>query len=131
MTGIYDEFDERLSAALKRESARHEPPAFDTVFAAAHRRSRARRAARGMAGGVAVAAAAALAIWISPLLDPVVTDGAAVEPGGHDYVRMAELMGETRWTAPSDVLLPVREIDIYKDLPALMESTRPDEGALL
>ena len=48
-----------------------------------------------------------------------------------EYIELAELMGSTSWAAPSDVLMPEYEIDIYQDLPALMESTKPVEGALL
>ena len=38
-------------------------------------------------------------------------------------VGFAELMDSTYWSAPSDVLLPDREFDIYQDLPELFEST--------
>jgi len=39
------------------------------------------------------------------------------------YIEMAELLNSTYWSAPSDVLLPQREFDIYQDLPELFEST--------
>jgi len=44
---------------------------------------------------------------------------------------MADLLESTSWVAPSDVLLPKHEIDLYQDLPAFSVSTRPAEGALL
>jgi hypothetical protein len=52
-------------------------------------------------------------------------------PPGPSYVEVADLMDSTYWSAPSDVLLPDREFDIYQDLPVLFESTEPAEGALL
>jgi hypothetical protein len=47
------------------------------------------------------------------------------------YIEVAELLDSTYWFAPSDVLLPDREFDIYQDMPVLFESTEPAEGALL
>lgn len=47
------------------------------------------------------------------------------------YIEIAELLETTYWSAPSDVLLPEREFDIYQELPVLFESTEPAEGALL
>jgi hypothetical protein len=52
-------------------------------------------------------------------------------PPTASYIEIADLMESTYWAAPSDVLLPDREFDIYQDLPVLFESTEPAEGALL
>ena len=47
------------------------------------------------------------------------------------YIELADLLESTYWSAPSDVLLPDREFDIYQDMPVLFESTEPAGGALL
>jgi hypothetical protein len=39
------------------------------------------------------------------------------------YIEMAELLDSTYWSAPSDVLMPEKEFDIYQELPTLFEST--------
>ena len=46
-------------------------------------------------------------------------------------IEMGELLGSTSWQAPSDVLLPQHEFDLYQDMPALIESTEAATGALL
>jgi len=48
-----------------------------------------------------------------------------------NFIEMAELMDSTSWAAPSDVLLLEHQMDLYQDLPTLIESTKPVEGALL
>ena len=94
-------------------------PDFDATWAAARRR----RAGRRFGYGIGAAAAAIVAAVI------VLQSGTA--PPGPDYIEVADLMDSTYWSAPSDVLLPDREFDIYQDLPVLFESTEPAEGALL
>jgi hypothetical protein len=47
------------------------------------------------------------------------------------FVNPDELAGSTSWTAPSDVLLPKRQFDIYGEIPVLIESTERDGGTLL
>ena len=42
-----------------------------------------------------------------------------------------DFLSSTLWTAPSDVLIPKHEIDVYQDLPALMESTEYGDESLL
>ncbi len=44
---------------------------------------------------------------------------------------VADLLGSTSWSAPSDVLLPEHQFDIYQDMPVLIESTESAGGALL
>ena len=39
------------------------------------------------------------------------------------HIEMVDLLDSTYWSAPSDVLLPEREFDIYQELPTLFEST--------
>ena len=48
-----------------------------------------------------------------------------------ERVELAGLLDSTSWSAPSDVLLPDREFDIYQELPDLLESSEPAGGTLL
>ena len=96
-------------------------PAFDATWRAAEGRyARARRNRRMLAG--AAAAVAAIVVGLNPTDSPV---------DDVTYIEVAELLESTSWTAPSDVLLPEREFDIYQELPTLLESTETAEGALL
>jgi RNA polymerase sigma factor (sigma-70 family) len=52
-------------------------------------------------------------------------------PAQETYIEVADLLETTYWTAPSDVLLPERQFDIYEDMPALFEATEPAGGTLL
>lgn len=114
--------DQELAKALRRaNSADAEAPSFNKLWASAERRyRRSRRRYAWLASVAAVLAAVVVVLNAGP---PV------LENGG--YIEMVDLLGSTSWAAPSDVLLPIHEIDIYQDLPALMESTKPVEGALL
>jgi len=47
------------------------------------------------------------------------------------YIEVAELLDSTNWVAPSDVLLPDRQFDIYQEIPVLHQPTEPARGALL
>ena len=76
------------------------------------------RQRRWLAAAVVVAAAALTVYLQAPRQEP-------------HYIEVAELLDTTYWSAPSDVLLPDREFDIYQDMPELFESTEPAEGALL
>lgn len=98
-------------------------PDFDAVFAGAERRYRRRRQLRMRYG----AAAAIGALLVSTFL---LVDRDQPLPRG-DYIEIAELMNSTQWTAPSDVLLPRHEIDLYRELPVIPASTEPADGALL
>ena len=112
------ELEERLRHDLHSEER---APSFEHTWTAAelrYRRGRRRNAA--LAGLAATLAAVAIIVnALMPEQDQVV------------YIEMAELLETTSWQAPSDVLLPAREFDIYQDLPALMESTEEVGGALL
>lgn len=109
-------------AVLLREALDidQDAPGFDAVFAAAERRYRSARRRPLWAAAAAVAAAAAML--------PFLTGSPTPEP---EYIRLAELMETTQWSAPSDALLPTRRFDIYQELPVLIESTKAAEGALL
>ena len=98
----------------------HQRPSFEKVWQEAERRNAAsRQSYRWFAGAAATAAAIVVALYLQT-------------PAEQDpYIEVAELLDSTYWSAPSDVLLPDREFDIYQDLPVLFESTEPAEGALL
>ena len=113
--------DAKLAQAVRQGfPADAEAPNFDESWAAAEARYRQSR--RRYAGFAAAAVAvAALLVALSP--GPAPDDG---ESWIGD-----ELLSSTSWSAPSDVLLPEREFDIYQDLPSLNTSTKSVEGALL
>ncbi len=118
------DLDNTIRDALQAEQARREAgrvSAFEDTFAAAETRAaklvRRRRTAIGIA-----AAAAVVAIAASLLLPQKET---------WQYVNPDDLATSTTWVAPSDVLLPEHSIDIYRDIPVLIESTDSNEGALL
>ncbi len=118
------DFDNTVRDALQAEQARREAgrvPAFDVTFAAAEARAAGRARRRRTVFGIA-AAAAVVAVATSLLL-----------PRGEDwqYVNPDDLATSTAWVAPSDVLLPEHSIDIYRDIPVLIESTDGNLGALL
>lgn len=110
-----DRLHERVAAAWPRDAA----PDFDATLHAAQERLAARgRNVRRFAAAAALAAIAAIAMFGNAPREP-------------SYIELAELMESTYWTAPSDVLLPDRQFDIYQDMPALFESTEPAGGTLL
>jgi hypothetical protein len=115
--------DHELEQALKRGQAAAEAgrvPAFDSVWADAGRRVAARRR-RYVAGGVA--AAAIVTVVAAGLLQ-------SRQPAW-EYVDPEDFVTSTSWHAPSDVLLPEYRIDIYEEIPVLIESTEIDGGTLL
>ena len=118
------DFDNTIREALQAEQASREAgrvPAFDDTFAVAEARAAAQMRRRWTVLGIA-AAAAVVAVATSLLL-----------PRGEDwqYVNPDDLATSTAWVAPSDVLLPERSFDIYRDIPVLIESTDSNGGALL
>jgi len=97
-------------------------PGFDAVWTAAEARlSRQRRRMTAM-GGIA-AGVAVVAVLVISQLQPAERDWQYVDPD--------EFASSTSWAAPSDVLLPERQFDIYGEIPVLIESTGTSEGALL
>ena len=97
-------------------------PSFAAAWQAAERRhAMSRRRNRVFAGA---AAAAVIAVVVVGML-------LQAPPSNGDYIAMDELMSSTSWTAPSDVLLPEHEFDIYQELPSLLESTETGGGSLL
>ncbi|MFQ5609725.1 MAG: hypothetical protein ACE5F8_05585 [Woeseiaceae bacterium] len=112
--------DEKLAQAVRRgfPADPGEPP-FDETWAAAESRYRSPR--RRYAGLTAAVAATVLVIFI------LVPESRSPEI----RIDTDELLGSTGWSAPSDVLLPQKEFDIYQDLPTLPVSTKSAEGGLL
>jgi len=96
-------------------------PDFDSTWAAAKRRAATMRTRRGVLAGVLVAAAVAVvAVGLLPPSDDDLR-----------FIDAEDLLGTTRWLAPSDSLLPVHQFDIYQDIPVLIESTETYGGTLL
>jgi len=106
--------DDRLPQLLKPvfRKAAGEPTAFGPTWDAAIARHRRARRSYG-AVAVSLVAAAVVAVTFAP----------RPPAAGPTYIEMAELLGTTHWSAPSDVLLPRREFDIYREVPVLFEST--------
>lgn len=97
-------------------------PAFDEVWAGAEAQvARRKRRVRAL-GGLATAAAVVAVVAIG-LMRPAEQEWQYVDPD--------ELASGTSWVAPSDVLLPEHQFDIYGEVPVLIESTETDGGALL
>lgn len=115
--------DNDIRQGLKRGQSIAEAgrvPAFDRVWAGARRRVASRRRRR-VAGGLA--AAVTLTAMAAVLLQ-------SRQPAW-EFVDPEDLVTGTSWQAPSDVLLPEYRIDIYEEIPVLIESTAIDGGTLL
>lgn len=97
-------------------------PEFGRVWAAAEIRVHEQRKRR-YASFAAAAAATALVVGLLSQTDPSSPD--------FRYLDIEELLGSTSWSAPSDTLLPTHQIDLYQDVPMLIESTERYEGSLL
>ncbi len=117
--------DEELKARLQQAQgvADGGAPDFAAAFAAAeHQVQRCRR--NRLAGLAAAAALAAVALTLLPK-----------QQDEFRYVDVDELVATTRWSAPSDSLLPQHQLDVYRDVPRLFDSTatstNSEEGALL
>ena len=116
-----DRVEQLLRERLRESQTRREDGIgsdFSSSWQAAKRRvSRRRRRSTALAGTAAVAALAFLAL----------------RPTGEEfrYIDTEELLETTSWSAPSDSLMPEHQVDIFRDLPVLIESTDTDGGALL
>ncbi len=98
-------------------------PEFDAMWANAEKQHGASRLRfQRIAGFTTAAAVAATAFMLWPL------NG---NNAAHIYLTKEDLMSSTQWVAPSDVLLPEHQFDIYSDLPVLIETNDIDEGSLL
>lgn len=108
---------QRVARAMRAQD--EDAPAFDALFATARERAVNRRSRHRAA--LAIAAAASFAVL-------VVSWPQNESPG---LISDQELLGTTSWSAPSDVLLPKRQTNIFDELPALPESTEPVGETLL
>ena len=99
--------DSDLQDALRRGiPASSEPPSFDATWRAAEiRYQRGRRRYAALAGLAAMLAAVA-----------IIVNTFMPQPEQAAYIEVAELLETTSWQAPSDVLMPAREFDIYLSL---------------
>lgn len=114
------DFDDTLRDDLRRAAPSGDPPSFGVVWSAAERRFAARRLRHRVLAGAAIVAAVAVFVTLRAPVDDSVA-----------YIEVADVLESTYWSAPSDVLLPERQFDIYQEIPVLMESTEPAGGALL
>lgn len=113
--------DAKLAQALRRDFPDDsQAPSFDKTWAAAE--ARYRRSRRRYAGFAAAAVAVAAVFAVLSL---------GQEPQDTESWVGDELLSSTSWSAPSDVLMPQREFDIYQELPSLTTSTKSMDGALL
>ena len=115
------ELKRRWKESLQKRSG--DAPEFDEVWVAAEARYLdERRRFRRLSGTAAALAVLAIVIGLLPENEPSNLQG--VEVGD-------DLLSSTLWTAPSDVLIPRHGIDIYQNIPTLMESTEFEEETLL
>ncbi len=112
----------RLRSALQSRQG-GEAPGFDAMWANAEKRYRESKSRYQRYAGVAAAAAIAVTLFLAWS-----TNGNNVAVA---YLTEEDLMSSTHWLAPSDVLLPEHQFDIYGELPVLIETNNLDEGSLL
>jgi len=105
---------------MKNIDGNRVPPFAQTWQAAERRYAAARRSYRRVAAAAAVIAAVVVG---ANLQSPQVEMEALFE--------VADLLESTSWSAPSDVLLPEHQFDIYQEMPVLIESTEAAGGTLL
>ena len=99
-----------------------EVPGFDDVWARAESTVAQRRLRTRAVGGIAAAAALVAIVFVSQLR-PTEQEWQFVDPD--------EFASSTSWVAPSDILLPKHQFDIYGEIPVLIKSTERDGGTLL
>lgn len=112
--------DARIKDAF-HAAQRKAAPSFDTVWAAAEMRYRVEQRRYATVGGL-VAVLAIVAIGILFFEERQADD---------EFLIADALMNKTQWAAPSDVLLPQHQFDVYREVPFLVDPTTVDEGSLL
>ena len=116
--------EHELGKGLKEAFGKAEgtPPSFGETWGAAEARH-ARSGFRLKAvAGIAAAVVLAVAISFLPEQQAEMTD---------EYLIADALMNSTSWSAPSDVLMPEHQFDIYREIPFPDPSTISEEGSLL
>ncbi len=117
-----DWLDEELHRALAHK-ADAGLPEFELVLESAEKRVAAeRKRYRIVAAAAVVASVAAVAIVQWPDAPDDIDD---------EFLISAALMESTQWIAPSDVLMPQHQFDLYRDMPVFTGSTKPEDGTLL
>ncbi len=116
------ELQERLRSALRSKQG-DDAPAFDAMWTNSEKQYRAARSGYQRFAGAAAVVAVAVTLFL--LLPPNGNDTEGI------YLTEEDLMSSTHWLAPSDVLLPEHQFDIYGELPVLIETNDLDEGSLL
>lgn len=119
------DIDNKLREALRHGQDQAEAghlPDFDTVWARAEASIAQRRRRTRVIGGMAAAVALVTVVFISQLRQT---------EQEWEFVDPDEFASSTSWVAPSDVLLPKHQFDIYGELPVFIESTDRDRGTLL
>ena len=114
--------DEELRRAMEAKT-QHPAPGFDAVMLAAKQRLDAGRKRRRIAAVAAIFGLVTL-LMVRPW-------SLAPEKMDDEFLIAASMLGTTKWSAPSDVLLPQHRFDIYNELPTFIESTELKEGTLL
>jgi len=118
------DIDKELRDAMRNrqdKAGAWQGPDFDVVWARAESTVARRRRNRSM-GGIAAAVALVAVVLVSQLRQT---------EQEWQFVDPDEFASSTSWVAPSDILLPKHQFDIYGEIPVLIESTERDGGTLL
>lgn len=117
--------DEQIEQKLRQSLAARggQGPGFRETWLAAEARFLGQKRRMRRAGGIAV-----VAVLAAVLLSLVPDERESPMP---ELLVVDDLMSSTLWSAPSDVLIPRHEIDLYQDISTLIESTELPEGTLL
>jgi len=117
-----ENMQEKLQEALAVVHAEQAPPFADVWAAAERRQAVSRKRNTGMVG-----MAAAIAVVVATFSLWSANEAEVVD----EFLIADALLNSTQWSAPSDLLMPEHQFDLYQDLPLLMESTESQEGSLL
>jgi hypothetical protein len=116
------ELDSSVGDSISKRDA-NSLPGFDETWAAAEARFLVEKKRHRLVTGVA--ASLALVVIALGVLPP---DGKQQLP---DFELSAGMMNTTLWSAPSDVLMPHYQTDIYQDVPQIPVSTELNGDTLL
>ena len=123
MNTVHDDWlDRELRRSLGREEEQPAPEFASVMQAAEQRNSRNRMRYRVVAATAVIGSAALLVFAQWPNNRPITDD---------EFLIADALLDATYWTAPSDVLMPQHQFDIYQDMPVFGVSTESEEGTLL
>ncbi|NOX68484.1 MAG: hypothetical protein GXP15_04805 [Gammaproteobacteria bacterium] len=117
-----DWIEEELSKTLRHIPDRRVPEFASVLQRAEQRHARGARHYRLVAAVAVIASVAAVTLVQWPNREEAVED---------EFLIASSLLETTQWVAPSDVLLPQHQFDIYRDMPVFMRSTDAEKGTLL